>query len=146
MWWSCPDLVEMVDPGNVVPVRHYPVPIRKNEISFTTFIKCIVLTNRNNEIKVFQIDGIAIPFHSVSWVDAMVFSVVTTSVPMLANVITSTWQMVHTFFANISNHLFAYIYLAQLYSYTWLSIKSLHTDNESCSSYIKTLLAEFVKW
>jgi hypothetical protein len=67
---------------------------------------------QKNEIEVSLKYGIALLFQSVLWVVAMLFSSVTTSVPTLANVTTSTWRTVHTSFGNITNHLSAYSYVA----------------------------------
>ena len=69
---------------------------------------------QKNLIKVSLKYGIAVLFQSVLWVDAMLFSSVTTSVPTVANITTSTWRTVNTSFGNTTNHLSAYSYFAEL--------------------------------
>jgi len=68
---------------------------------------------QKNEIEDSLKYGIALVFHSVHWVVAMLFSSLTTSVPTVANVTVSTWRTVNTAFGDVTYHFAPYSYVAQ---------------------------------
>jgi len=68
---------------------------------------------QKNEIEDSLKYGIALVFHSVHWVVAMLFSSLTTSVPTVANVTMSTWRTVNTAFGDVTYHFAPYSYITQ---------------------------------
>jgi len=89
-----------------------------------------------NEIEVSLKYGIPSVFHSVLWVVAMLFSSITTSVPIFVNVKTSTWQTVHNSICDITNHLLVYTNVPQFDSSMWWWKFLLHPFTEECSSWL----------
>jgi len=70
---------------------------------------------QENGIEVHLKYGIAWLFQSDIKVIAMLLASVTTTVLMLANVRTRTWWTVHTSYGNITNHVSAHSYIAQVH-------------------------------
>jgi len=91
----------------------WDTPSAKTQSPSFNLFSLLYPQTQKNEIEVSLKYGIASLYQSVLWVVAMLFSSVRTRVPTFANVTTSTWRTVHTFFGNITNHLSPYSYVAQ---------------------------------